>query len=51
MYDFIRVKICSGDEFVGCLHFFNEYQLEKRLKDEIYFLEKEYNNIRYEILK
>ena len=51
MYNFIKVKIYNEKEYIGNIHFFNNDDLENKLKKELLYLEKEYNNIRYEILK
>ena len=53
MYNFIKVKIYKESEdgekvFIGCIHFFNNEDMNNRLKKELLYLEKEYGNILYE---
>lgn len=54
MYNFIKVKIYKESihgkkEFIGCIHFFNNNDLNNKLKRELLFFEREYGNISYEI--
>ena len=56
MYNFIKVKIYkesiyNGKEYIGNIHFFNNDDLENKLKKELLYFEKEYGNISYEITK
>ena len=60
MYNFIKVKIYKESKdgekvFIGCIHFFNNEDMNNRLKKELLYLEKEllylekeYGNILYE---
>ena len=53
MYNFIKVKIYKESEdgekvFIGCIHFFNNEDMNNRLKKELLYLEKEYRKILYE---
>ena len=53
MHNFIKIKIYkeniyTGKVFIGCIHFFNNEDMNNRLKKELLYLEKEYGNISYE---
>ena len=56
LYNFIKVNIYKEDtnnekKFIGCIHFFNDEELISNLSKELSYIEKEYGNISYEILK
>ena len=51
MYNYIKVKIYKEKEHIGNIHFFNNDDLENKLKKELLHFEKEYGNISYEITK
>ena len=56
LYNFIKVNIYKEDinnekKFIGCIHFFNEEELISNLNKELSYIEKEYGNVSYEILK
>ena len=53
MHNFIKIKIYkeniyTGKVLIGCIHFFNNEDMNNRLKKELLYLEKEYGKILYE---